>query len=93
MWISYVLSSFLQTDPLEHHFGLYRMTAGSNYHISYIQILESERLKLSKILKMFSDRQDSSQSIQTFVNSFTSPSTTSSDEEIVVEPFLIELVI
>ena len=86
---SYVLSSFLQTDPLEHHFGLYRMMAGSNYHISYIQILESERrLKLSNILKMFSDRQDSSQSIQTFVNSFTSPATTSSDDQIVVEPFL-----
>ena len=65
------------------------MMAGSNYHISYIQILESERrLKLSNILKMFSDRQDSSQSIQTFVNSFTSPPTTSSDDQIVVEPFL-----
>ena len=38
---SYVLSSFLQTDPLAHHFGLYRMMAGSNYHISYIQILET----------------------------------------------------
>ena len=30
---SYVLSSFLQRDPLEHHFGLYRMMSGSNYHI------------------------------------------------------------
>ena len=29
---SYVLSSFSQTDPLEHHFGLYRMMSGSNYH-------------------------------------------------------------
>ena len=37
---------------------------------------------------MFSDRQDSSQSIQTFVNSFTSPPTTPSDDQIVVEPFL-----
>lgn len=86
---SYVLSAFLQTDPLEHHFGLYRMMAGSNYHISYIQILESERrLKLSNILKMFSNQQDSSQSIHTFVKSFTSPSITSSDDQILLEPFL-----
>ena len=33
---SYLLTSFLQTDPLEHHFGLYRMMSGSNYHVSYI---------------------------------------------------------
>ena len=36
---SYVLTYFLQTDPLEHHFGLYRMMSGSNYHVSYGQIL------------------------------------------------------
>ena len=48
------LSSFLQKDPLEHHFGLYRMMAGSNYHISYFQIIETERrLKLSNILNVF----------------------------------------
>ena len=58
------------------------------HHISYIQIIESERqLKISNFLKMFSDRQDTSQSIQTYVNSFTSPPT-SSDDQIVVEPFL-----
>ena len=44
----YVLTSFLQNDPLEHHFGLYRMMAGTHYHITYCQILETERrLKLS----------------------------------------------
>ena len=32
----YLLTSFLQTDPLEHHFGLYRMMSGSNFHISYL---------------------------------------------------------
>ena len=31
---SYLLTSFLQTDPLEHHFGLYRMMSGANYHVS-----------------------------------------------------------
>ena len=89
---SYVLSSFLQTDPLEHHFGLYRMMSGSNYHISYLQILETERrIKLSSILNMFTDQQNSFQSIQTFVKSFSSPSVTSSDDEIVVAPFLDEI--
>ena len=53
-WFSYVLSSFLQTDQLEHHFGLYCMMSGSNYHISYLQILETERLlKLSTVLIFF----------------------------------------
>ena len=86
---SYLLSSFLQTDPLEHHFGLYRMMAGSNYHISYLQIIETERrLKLSSILNMFAHQQDSFQSIQTFVKSFASPSTDSNDNRIDLEPFL-----
>ena len=41
--ITYFLTYFLQTDTLEHHFGLYRMMSGANYHISYCQVLESER--------------------------------------------------
>ena len=40
---SYLLTSFLQTDPSEHHFGLYRVMSGANYHVAYLQILESER--------------------------------------------------
>ena len=32
---SYVLSSRLQNDPIEHQFGLYRMMSGAQYHISY----------------------------------------------------------
>ena len=55
----YVLSSFLQNDPLEHHFGIYRMMSGAQYHVSFCQILESERrLKLSSILKLFSRKSD-----------------------------------
>ena len=51
---SYVLSSFLQNDPIEHHFGLYRQMSGSNYNFSICQVLDSERvLKLSKILKIY----------------------------------------
>ena len=55
----YVLTSRLQNDPIEHHFGLYRMMSGAQYHISYSQILESERrIKLSSMLKLFSEQQD-----------------------------------
>ena len=51
---SYVLSSFLQNDSIEHHFGLYRQMSGSNYNFPICQVLESERvLKLSKILKVY----------------------------------------
>ena len=51
----YVLTSFLQNDPLEHHFGLYRRMDGAHYHITYCQILETEhRLRLASILKLFS---------------------------------------
>ena len=58
---SYLLTSFLQTDPLEHHFGLYRMMSGANFLVSYLQIIESERrLKVSSILKLFSSQSDSS---------------------------------
>ena len=50
----YLLTSRIQNDPLEHHFGLYRQMSGSNYSMSYSQVLESERrLKLSNILKFF----------------------------------------
>ena len=88
----YMLFSFPQTDPLEHHFGLYRMMSGSNYHISYLQILETERrLKLSSILNIFTDQQDTSfQSIQSFVNSFSCPYSTT-DGEYNLEPFLDEI--
>ena len=50
----YLLTSRIQNDPLEHHFGLHPQMSGSQYHISYCQILESERrLQLSIILKLF----------------------------------------
>ena len=41
------------------------MMTGSNYHVSYLQILESERgLKVSNILRLFSNQNDSSASLQ-----------------------------
>ena len=80
----YLLSSFLQTDPLEHHFGLYRMMSVSNYHVTYLQILETERrLKLSNILRIFASQQDSGiYSLQSFIDSYSTPSDSCNDSEI-----------
>ena len=90
---SYLLTSFLQTDPLEHHFGLYRMMSGANYHVSYLQILESERrLKVSSILKLFSCQSDASDySVQEFIQSFSTKDSSSSELEINLDPFLNEI--
>ena len=70
----YVLSSRLQNDPIEHQFGLYRMMSGAQYHITYSQILESQRrLNLSSILKLFSLQQCKSElSLKQFINTFSS---------------------
>ena len=69
---TYFLTYFLQTDALEHHFGLYRMMSGANYHISYCQILESERrLKVSTILNIFSNRQSNDLTLSDFISSFS----------------------
>ena len=68
---SYVLTSFLQNDPLEHHFGLYRQMSGANYHISYCQVLESERrLKLSSILKLYQTSAEQI-SVRDFIRKFS----------------------
>ena len=87
---SYLLTSFLQTDPLEHHFGLYRMMSGANYHISYLQILESERrLKVSNILNLFSKQTVSSTTcLQEFTQSFSSIESTYCTIEVDLDPFL-----
>ena len=71
---SFVLSSFLQTDPLEHHFGLYRMMAGAHYHITYCQILETERrIKLSNIIKLIPRKWSVDPfSIKEFLDTFSS---------------------
>ena len=91
---SYLLTSFLQTDPLEHHFGLYRMMSGANYHVSYLQILEAERrLKISHILKLFSSSQAkfTISTMQEFINSFSPVDSPPSDTKIDLDPFLDEL--
>ena len=50
---TYVLTSFLQNDPLEHQFGLFKMMSGAQCHVSYCQFLE-RRIKLLSIMKLFS---------------------------------------
>ena len=89
---NYVLSYFLQTDPIEHHFGLYRMLSGANYHISLCQILESERrLKVSDILNLFSQQPTFKQTaLQNFIQSF-SPEDEYHWDNIDLTPFLSEL--
>ena len=68
---SYVLTTFLQNDPLEHHFWLYRQMSGANYHISYCQILESERrLKVYSILKLYQSSTEQI-SIHEFISKFS----------------------
>lgn len=48
----FVLTGFLQSDPLEARFGRYRQMSGGNFFISVKQVIESERkIRLSSILK------------------------------------------
>ena len=90
---SYLLTSFLQTDPLEHHFGLYRIMSGANSHIPFLQILETERrLRVSNILKLSSNQPDTNQlSIRTFIQSFTSMTPETTEDPINLDPFLDEI--
>ena len=69
-----IVNHLTQNDPLEHHFGLYRMMSGAQYHISYCQILETERrLKLSRILELFSEKPaEDSISLKNFLESCSS---------------------
>ena len=69
------------------------MMSGSNYHISYLQILETERgLNLSSVLTIFSQQSDSSLSIQSFLKSFSSPDINSDDDDYInLVPFLEDM--
>lgn len=41
--VDYLLLSKFQNDVLEGRFGCYRQLSGANYHISFLQLIESER--------------------------------------------------
>ena len=87
------LTRFLQTDALEHHFGLYRMMSGSNYHVSYLQILEAERrLKISNLLTLISNtntRPSSQILMEEFIQSFSPIYSVHTETEIDNDPFLM----
>ena len=52
----YVLTAYFQTDCLESVFGLYRQSNGGNFHISYAQIIDSEKKnRLRNMLKLNKD--------------------------------------
>lgn len=54
----YILFGKFQTDPLEARFGQYRQMSGGCYHVSVMQILESEKkLKIVSVIKLFSASQ------------------------------------
>ena len=88
----YILTSQLQNDPIEHHFGLYRMMSGAQYHITFTQILESERrIKLSSILKSFSKKQESDYvNLKGIIEPFSIPPEEKSDS-LNLDPYLLAL--
>lgn len=51
--IKYFLTGKFQTDNLEERFGKYRLLAGTSYHVTYTEVLESEKkLRLRKLFKL-----------------------------------------
>ena len=67
--------------------------SGSNYHVTYLQILETEhRLKLSNILRIFASQQDSElYSLQSFIDSYSTPSDFCNDSKIDVQLVMEEI--
>ena len=53
--LNYIRTGKFQTDNLEAPFGLYHMLLSSNYLVSVIEVLQSEKkLKLKGLLKLYS---------------------------------------
>ena len=68
------------------------MMSGAQYHITFTQILESERrIKLSSILKSFSKKQESDYvNLIGIIESFSIPPEEKSDS-LNLDPYLLEL--
>ena len=49
--LAYFMLGQMQSDRIEGEFGIYRQSAGGNYHISLDQVLNGIRLKRLKLLK------------------------------------------
>jgi hypothetical protein len=87
----YILLFKFQTDALEDRFGKYRQMSGGNYHISVMQVLESERkLKMLSVLKLKSSNKGEF-SLKEFLDSCEQES--SQDENELVEKFEDALII
>ena len=51
--LNYIPTGKFQTDNLEDRFGLYRMLSGSNYLVSVIEVLQSEKnVKIERLAKI-----------------------------------------
>ena len=79
---NYLLTSFLQTDPLEHHFGLYRMMSVQTI-IS--RTFKSLKLKPPQVIQHIKDLCFTTRlwyiySIQTFIESYSSLDTNNGDD-------------
>lgn len=54
--INYILLSKFQTNYLELRWGEYRKLSGSNYHVTFQQIIESEKkTRIRRIIRHFSE--------------------------------------
>ena len=68
------------------------MMSGANYHVSYLQILESERrLKVSNILSLIFNKNVSSTSLHEFIQSFSPSDIADSSSEVDLDPYLIAI--
>ena len=91
----YLLTARIQNDALEHHFGLYRQMFGSQYQISFCQILDSERrLQLSSLLKVFDIKYGpgADVSLKEYLKGFSDDIECYNDEfTLDIEPYLTKL--
>ena len=87
--LHYILTGKFQTDNLEARFGLYRMLSGSNYIVSVIEVLQSEKkLKLKGFLKLYSASKGIIKIKDFFLEFSGTVSKSHYDKEFVVEFFL-----
>ena len=69
------------------------MMSGANYHVSYLQIFESERrLKVSDIYSLFSSEIVYTTSLHEFIQSFSSLDITDSTSDVDLDPVLSRLI-
>ena len=79
----YVLTGKFQTDKLEYRFSQYRRLAGTNYHVSVREIMESEKkLKLVSLLRLQSSSVGNISIAQFSLECFNSDSSDDNDVDL-----------